>query len=88
MQGRNEGSKRGATPRAPNHYWGDKSLQGTPKSPNDVTSTFFDTAHFFRKTSGSNMGAPNLGYLLLPAAILPRYTPVHKTRNSCNIKLF
>jgi len=31
-----------------------------PKGPNNVTSTFFDTSHFFRKTSGSNMGAPNL----------------------------
>jgi len=32
----------------------------------------------FRKTSGSNMGSPNL--LLAPGAIYPRYTPVYNTR--------
>jgi len=63
-QGRN---KRGTIPRALNDYGGAESLQGAPKSPKKVTSTFFDTAHFFRKTSGSDMGAPNL--LLAPDAI-------------------
>jgi len=51
----------------PNHYGGSESQQGAPKSPNNVTSTYFDTVHFFRKTSGSNIGAVNL--LLPPGAI-------------------
>jgi len=38
LQGRNEGDKGGKIPRAPNHY-------GGAKSPNNVTSTFFNTVH-------------------------------------------
>ena len=51
-QGRNEGRKGGPIPRAPIHYGGVESLQGrsellleAPKSPNNVTSTFFNTVN-------------------------------------------
>jgi len=37
-QGRNEGGKGGTMPGAPNHWV-------APKSPNNVTNTFFNTAH-------------------------------------------
>jgi len=49
IQGRNEG---GTIPRAPNHYGGVESLwglRGAPKSPNNVTNTFFDTVHLLPK---------------------------------------
>jgi len=36
----------------------------------------------FRKTSGSNMGAPNL--LLAPGAIYPRYAPISQKISSVN----
>jgi len=58
-----------------------ESLQGAPKSPNNVTSTFFNTAHFFQKTSGSKMGAPNL--LLALGAIEPRYAPANTFAYFC-----
>ena len=29
--------------------WGAKSLRGAPKNPNNVTSTFFNTAHMLPK---------------------------------------
>ena len=60
--------RRGVARRA--QFRGRRITTGVPKSPNNVTSTF-NTAHFFRKTSGSDMGAPNL--LLAPGAIWPRY---------------
>jgi len=49
QQGRNERGKAGAIPRAPSHYRGAKSLRAASKSPNNVTSTFFDTIHFLPK---------------------------------------
>jgi len=39
-QGRNEG---GRIPRVPNYYGSTEWLRGAPKSPNNVTSTFFKT---------------------------------------------
>jgi len=54
-QGRNEGGKGGTIPRAPIHYGGAELLlgrritAGTPKSPNNVTSTFFNTVNFLSK---------------------------------------
>ena len=42
LQGRKEGGKEGATHRAPHHL-------GWPKSPNNVSSTFFNTFHMLRK---------------------------------------
>jgi len=36
----------------------------------------------FRKTSGSNMGAPNLLLLLAPGAIYPRYAPINQEISS------
>jgi len=44
-----------------------------PKSPNNVTSTFFNTVNLLPKDLGSNMGTTNL--LLAPGAIQPRYVP-------------
>ena len=43
------GRKRGTIPRAPNHYEGAEWLRGAPKSPNNVTSTFFNAVHLLRK---------------------------------------
>jgi len=43
MQRRNEGDKGGAIPRAPNHCGGTESLREAPKSPNNVTCTFFNS---------------------------------------------
>jgi len=63
MQGHNKG---GTIPQAPNHYWGAKSLQGVMKSPNNVTSTFFNAVHLLLKDLRF-MGASNL--LLSPGAI-------------------
>jgi len=42
-------------------------LRRAPKSPNNVSSTFFSTVHLLPKISVSNMGALNL--LLAPGAI-------------------
>ena len=39
------GERGGAIPRAPSHYGGAKRLQGAPKSPNNVTSAFFNTVN-------------------------------------------
>jgi len=52
-QGRNEGD---TIPRAPIYYARAESLRGGPKNPNNITSIFFNTVNFFRKSSGSNMG--------------------------------
>ena len=61
-QGGNEGGK-GCTIPHPTNYW------GAPKSPSNVSSTFFNTVHSLPKNFavGSNMGAPNL--FLAPGAI-------------------
>jgi len=47
-QGRNEEGKGNNFPGA-ELLWGGKSLRGTPKSPNNVTSTFFNTVHLLLK---------------------------------------
>jgi len=57
-QGRNEG---GTIPRTPNHYGGTEWLQGAPKSPNNVTSTFLKTVLFHsERLQVWKTGAPNL----------------------------
>ena len=48
-QGRNEGGEGGTIPHAPNPYRGAKSLRGAPKTPNNVTITFFKTVHLLPK---------------------------------------
>jgi len=60
MQGRNEGSKGGTIPRAPNRYWGAKSLRGAPKSLSNVTSTFINTVHLLPKDLRLEHGGANL----------------------------
>jgi len=57
--GRNDGGEEAQFP-------GRRITMKAPKSPNNVTSTSVQYI-CFRKTSGSNMGAPNL--LLTPGAI-------------------
>jgi len=51
-----------------------------PKSPNSVTSTFFNTVHLLPKNPRFEHGAANL--LLAPGAIYPRYTPVNQEISS------
>jgi len=66
--------KRGAIPEAPSHYGGAKSLRGSRKSPNNITSTLFNTVHLLPKDlSFGNMSAPSL--LLSPGAIYLYYAP-------------
>ena len=60
-QGRNEGDQRGAIPRAPNRCGGRKKV---PTMSQVLSSIQYIC---FRKTSGANMGAPNL--LLAQGAI-------------------
>jgi len=64
VQGRNEG---GTIPQPSNHYEGAEWLQGAPKSPNNVTCTFFNTLHLLPKKLRFEHGAPNL--LLATCAI-------------------
>jgi len=65
-QGRNEGGKRSAIPRAPSHYGGAKSLRGRRmaaealENPNNVTSTFFNTIHLLPKDLGFEHGGAKL----------------------------
>jgi len=66
-QGRNEGGNGGTIPRAPNHYGGAESLRGAPndcglRQKVPTVSQVLSSMEYicFRKTSGSNMGTPNL----------------------------
>jgi len=52
---------------------GAESLLEAPKSPNNVTSTFFNTEHLLPKDLWCKHGAPN--FLLVPGAI-QRVTPL------------
>jgi len=68
-----------------NHCGGDKLLREPSKSPNNVTSAFFNTVNLLSKDLrfhhggaklrpwgfGSTTGAPNL--FIAPGAIQPRY---------------
>jgi len=54
-------------------------IVGAPQSPNNVSSTFFNTVHLFPKDlkiSGSNKGAPNL--LLAQGASYSHYAPFNQ----------
>jgi len=65
-QRRNEGDgKGGEIPRAPNHYGGVESLREGAEKLQQCHEYFLQQHICFRKTSGSNMGAPNL--FLAPA---------------------
>ena len=61
-QGRNEGGKVGTIYWAPNHYGGVKSLRGSPKSPNNVTSTSFNTIHLLPKELRFEHGGAKLTF--------------------------
>ena len=47
--GHHEEGQGGANPREPNNYGGAEWMQGTSKSPNNVTSTFFNTIYLLLK---------------------------------------
>ena len=76
-QGRNEGWKGG------NISSGAESLQGAPKSPNNVTSTFFSTVHLLPKDLGLEHGGAKL-------ASCPRrhLTSLRPCLYSCKFVLF
>ena len=65
-QGRNERGKRAQFPkrqvtmRAPNHCWGAERLRRTPKSPNNVARTFFNTVHLLPKDLSFENGGAKL----------------------------
>ena len=66
--GGNEGGQGGHYSPRVESSWGRGMTAGVPESPNSATSTFFKMQYIsFRKTSGSNMGAPN--FLLAAGAI-------------------
>jgi len=60
-----EVSTRGVTKGA--QFPGRRITMGAPKSPNNVTDTFFSTVHLLPKDLRFEHGAPNL--LLAPGAI-------------------
>ena len=78
LQGRNEGGQGDTIPRAPNHYGGAESLRRAPKSPNNVTNTFFNTAHLLPKDSGSNTGGCHACFLPRAPSDLVAPLPVCK----------
>ena len=74
-QGRNEGGKGGTIPRAPNHC-------GSPKSHNNVTSTFFKTVHLLPKDLRFEHGQGGRQTCFLPRAPSNLVTPLlDKLRN-------
>ena len=72
-QGRNDGGQGGTIPRAPNPYGGAEWLWGRRKVPTMSQVLSSIQCIWFRKISGSNMGAPNL--LLAPSAIITSLRP-------------
>jgi len=61
-QGRNEGGQGGTIPRAPDHYGGAKSLRTASKSPNLVTSTFFNTVNLLPRDHRFEHGSAKLAF--------------------------
>jgi len=51
------GGKRGHNSPGAETLQGRRITAREEKSPNNVTSTLFNTVHYFRKTSGTNIGA-------------------------------
>jgi len=77
MQGRNEGGKTGAIPRAPILYGSAKSLRGAPRSPNNVPHTLFNAVHLLLKNCFEYGGQTSF----LPwSPSKPRYAPAHMPR--------
>ena len=77
------GLSKGITiPWGSNHYGGTDSLRGAPNVP--TMSQLLSSIQYicFRRTSGSNMGAPNL--LLAPGAIKPHDAPDNTHHENCN----
>ena len=72
-------SKGGAIHRAPNHCSGRRMTAGAPKSPNNATSTFFNTVHLLSKDLRFEH-VPNL--LFAPGAIQPSYATAEENLGS------
>jgi len=60
VQGRNEGGEGGTILRAPNHYGAAEWLRWAPKSPDNVTSTFFNGVHLLTKDLRFEYGGAKL----------------------------
>jgi len=67
LQGRNDGGGKWGTVPGRELLWGCRITAGAPKSPNNVTSTFFNTVHLVPKELRFEHGVANL--LLAPGAI-------------------
>jgi len=61
-QGRNERGQWGHNSLRAESLWGDKLLQEAPKSPNNVTSTFFNTANLLLKELSFDRGGAKLAF--------------------------
>jgi len=75
-RGVTRGAMGGAIPRAPNHYWGAESLRRAPKSPNNVTSAFFNTVHLLPKELRFEHGGRRRQTCFLPRAPFNLVTPL------------
>jgi len=67
VSGITTGGKGGTISQALDNHGGAESLGGAPKSPNNFTSTFFNTVNFFLKDLRFEYGAPNV--LFAPGAV-------------------
>jgi len=59
-RGVTRGKQGGTIPRAPNHYRGAKRLRRASKSPNNITSTVFNTVHMILKDLSFEHGGAKL----------------------------
>ena len=80
-RGVTRGGKGGTIPRVPNHYGGAEWLRGEPKSPNNITSTSFNTVHLLLKDLRFEPGGRQTCYLARAPSNLvtpPDYSTSHK----------
>jgi len=70
-QGRNEGGQEGNITPSAESLWGHQITAGAPKSPNSVTSTFFNTVHLLPK----NLRFEHQGAELCPGRHLTTLCP-------------
>jgi len=78
VRGITRGGKGGAIPWAPNHYGrGAESLRGAPKTPNNVTSTFFNSRFASEKPPVRTWGFQTCFFARVPAKLItPLSTPI------------